>query len=133
MPLVTKTFRLFVSSTFEDLKQERNRLHEKVFPYLRAYCQEHGASFQAIDLRWGVSEEAGRDQQALKICLGEIVRCQEVTPRPNFLILLGQHYGWCPLPAEIPDEEFRRILAVLANPGHRRLLVYDEAAGGIDE
>jgi hypothetical protein len=63
------TFRVFVSSTFSDLIAERNALQEQVFPQLREYCQKHGARFQAIDLRWGISEEAALDQQTLKICL----------------------------------------------------------------
>jgi hypothetical protein len=37
---------------------ERNALQEHVFPRLREPCQLHGARFQAIDLRWGMSEEA---------------------------------------------------------------------------
>jgi len=49
--------------------------------------------FQAIDLRWGVNEEAGRDHRAMEICLAEIKRCQEVTPKPNFVVLLGERYG----------------------------------------
>ena len=99
MPPSTRTFRIFVSSTFSDLKAERNALQERVFPRLRDLCQQHGARFQVIDLRWGVSEEASLDQQAMKICLGEIERCQKVTPRPNFIVLLGDRYGWCPPPA----------------------------------
>ncbi len=66
----SRTFRIFVSSTFSDLKAERNALQERVFPELRKLCMQHGARFQAIDLRWGVSE---------------IPRCQQVTPRPNFI------------------------------------------------
>jgi len=50
---------------------------------------EHGFRFQAIDLRWGVSEEAGLDQQTMKICLEEIERSQKVSPKPNFIVLLG--------------------------------------------
>ena len=66
----TRTFRVFVSSTFSDLKAERNALQEQVFPRLRALCQQYWARFQPIDLRWGVSEEASLDQQAMSICLG---------------------------------------------------------------
>ena len=103
-----QTFRLFVSSTFNDLKAERNALQEKVFPRLREEIAEHG-HLQVIDLRWGVSEEASLDQQAMNICLKEIERCQKITPRPNFLVLLGDRYGWRPPLSQIPDKEFQMI------------------------
>jgi hypothetical protein len=108
----SRTFRLFVSSTFQDLKAERNALHEHVFPRLRELCRRppHHCRFQAIDLRWGVSEEAALDQQTMTICLGEIERCHRVTPRPNFLVLLGDRYGWRPPPPRIPAEEFEALL-----------------------
>jgi len=104
------TFRVFVSSTFSDLKAERNALQENAFPRLRAYCQEKGARFQPIDLRWGVSEEAVLDQQTMNICIQELKRCQVVSPRPNFIILLGERYGWRPLPPQIEASEFETLL-----------------------
>ena len=91
-------FRVFVSSTFSDLVEERNALQESVFPELRQYCQQRGARFQAIDLRWGVSQEAALDQQTMNICRQELERCQELSPKPNFIVLLGNRYGWRPLP-----------------------------------
>ena len=36
MVQASRTFRVFVSSTFSDLKAERNALQERVFPRLRA-------------------------------------------------------------------------------------------------
>src|SRR4029077_12673550 len=101
----SKVFRVFVSSTFSDLKAERDALQRHVWPALSILCRQHGARFQSIDLRWGVSEEAGFDQQTMPICLGEIARCQQVSPRPNFIVLLGDRYGWRPLPAVIPAGE----------------------------
>jgi hypothetical protein len=115
-------FRVFVSSTFTDLIAERNALHKLVFPRLRQYCQERGARFQAIDLRWGVREQAALDQQTMRICFEEIARCQRVTPRPNFIVLLGDRYGWCPLPYEIPAGEFEEILEQIRDPDDRTLL-----------
>ncbi|MDO8728066.1 MAG: DUF4062 domain-containing protein [Candidatus Methanoperedens sp.] len=109
MPLTSRTFRIFVSSTFSDLKEERNALQKNVFPKLRELCMQHGCRFQAIDLRWGVREESALDQQTMKICYEEIARCQRVTPRPNFIVLLGDRYGWRPLPYEIPADEFMEI------------------------
>jgi len=121
----SRTFRVFVSSTFDDLKAERNALQDQIFPRLKALCT-HGTRFQAIDLRWGLSEEAGRDQKTMAICLDEVKRCQRVSPKPNFIVLLGDRYGWCPLPTSIDAHEFESILAKLPAKDEA-LLVFDEA------
>jgi hypothetical protein len=46
----SKTFRIFVSSTCSDLKEERNALQENVLSRLRDLCMEQSCRFQAIDL-----------------------------------------------------------------------------------
>lgn len=115
------TFRVFVSSTFSDMIAERNALQKRVFPKLREYCQRRGARFQAIDLRWGVAEEAALDQQTMNICIRELRRCQELSPRPNFIVLLGDRYGWRPLPPQIPADEFEEILTKV--PATERMLL----------
>jgi WD40 repeat protein/Cdc6-like AAA superfamily ATPase len=120
--MASRTFRIFVSSTFSDLKEERNALQKDVFPRLRELCMQYGCRFQAIDLRWGVREEAALDQQTMRICLEEIRRCQKVTPRPNFIVLLGDRYGWRPLPYEIPADEFEQIISNISDEGERVLL-----------
>src|SRR5579872_6364255 len=109
MPIATRTFRVFISSTFEDLKEERNALQREVWPKLRTLCEQHGARFQAIDLRWGVRDEATLDQKTMEICLREIERCQRTGIKPNFIVLLGQRYGWRPLPSRIQAAEFETI------------------------
>ena len=125
MPTATRTFRVFVSSTFEDLKDERDILQREVFPRLRKLCEANNARFQAIDLRWGVRDEAALDQQTMEICLREIARCQQTGIKPNFIVLLGERYGWRPLPARIEAGEFEQILAVATEEEWHRLL-WDE-------
>lgn len=110
MALENPVFRIFISSTFEDLSDERNALQREVFPKLQDLCLKHGCQFQAIDLRWGISDEVAFDQRTVRVCLEEVARCQEMTPRPNFIVLLGDCYGWRPLPAEIEAAEFEQIL-----------------------
>ena len=56
----SRTFRTFLSSTFSDFEAERKALHEKVWPELEEHCKAHGASFEVVDLRWGILE-AGRE------------------------------------------------------------------------
>jgi hypothetical protein len=109
MPTPSPTIRLFVSSTFSDLKAERNALQREVFPRLKQLCLSKGLRFQAIDLGWGISEEAGRNNRTMHICLRELRRCQQDRPKPNFLILLGDRYGWRPLPKIIPAALFELL------------------------
>ena len=90
--------RLFVNATFSDLVEERNTLAKDVWPKLEAYCRQRGFTFQAIDLRWGGPSEAGLDHRTMQICFEELRRAQEASAEPNFLILLGDKYGWRPLP-----------------------------------
>lgn len=111
--LGTRVFRVFVSSTFRDLKPERDALQERVFPQLRAHCAARGYAFQAVDLRWGIREEASAGHRTMRVCLSEVAHCQEVSPRPNFVVLLGDRYGWRPLPEVIDAEEFKTLEALL--------------------
>ncbi len=110
-------FRIFVSSTFGDLKLERDALQQGVFPELEQRCLKQGFEFQAIDLRWGVSTEAGLDHRTMQICLEELRRSQEVSPEPNFLILLGNRCGWRPLPEEISLDEFNDLVKAAKTGG----------------
>jgi NACHT domain- and WD repeat-containing protein len=112
--------KIFVSSTFSDFHPERDALQTRVFPELRRHCLARGARFQAVDLRWGVSEEAAAQHQTSRICLNEIERCRTLSPRPNFIALVGDRYGWCPLPDEIPANEFERILQHLSSDSDQR-------------
>jgi len=109
-----KTFRLFISSTFNDFTNEREVLQKEVFPELELFCEKYGYQFQAIDLRWGVSEEAQYDQKTLDICLEEVKNCK-LHPNPNFLIMTGNRYGWVPLPYSIEKNEFESIYAFLGD------------------
>ena len=109
MPQQTKTFRVFISSTFTDMREERRILQKEVFPKLETFCEAKHAKFQAVDLRWGVNEETTLKQETLELCLKEIDRCQRISPKPNFVILLGDKYGWQPIPSKIPEDEMKLI------------------------
>jgi len=133
MAQLGRTFRIFVSSTFTDLQEERNALQrevpeerktleKEVFPALKRLCTEHDCQFQAIDLRWGIGAEASLDQRTMRICIEELRRCQKTSPRPNFILLLGDRYGWRPLPEEIPEDEFKEIEQHIKDPDAKNLL-----------
>ena len=97
MPEPWRTIRVFISSTFSDMHEEREELVKRVFPQLRKLCERRGVTWGEVDLRWGVTDEEKAEGKVLPICLEEIQRC-----RPYFIGLLGERYGWVPL--EIPQE-----------------------------
>ncbi len=96
----TKTFRMFVSSTFEDFEVERELLKSSLFPHIEEFCATKGYSFRAVDLRWGVTELAFKSHSTIDICLNEVDECLK-SPGPNFIALVGNRYGWVPLPKRI--------------------------------
>lgn len=86
------TIRLCVSSTFSDFRRERDLLQQRVFPDLREVCRAEGFRFLPIDLRWGVSEQAGSAQRTLPIIFEELRRSRDESPDFYFLLLSGDRY-----------------------------------------
>jgi tetratricopeptide (TPR) repeat protein len=83
--------RLFISSTFRDLQEEREHLVKKIFPEIRALCRTRGITFTEVDLRWGLTEEDQVLGQIIRTCMEEIDRC-----RPYFIGITGERYGYVP-------------------------------------
>ena len=119
--MINKTFRLFISSTFNDFISERNVLNDEIFPVIDDFCQQHGYNFQLIDLRWGVNSESSLNQNTLAICLDEVKRCRTLSPKPNFLLMVGERYGWIPLPSKISKDIFLKIIKA-ATPTESKLI-----------
>src|SRR5271166_5974573 len=94
-----RTASIFISSTFRDMRAERDLLVRFAFPELRERCEKRRLHLVEIDLRWGVPEEQSERGTALQVCLDEIDRC-----RPYFVGILGERYGWVPDRYEAPDE-----------------------------
>jgi tetratricopeptide (TPR) repeat protein len=90
-----RQIRIFISSTFRDMQDERSYLVTKVFPALRKYCEQRDVSLFELDLRWGISEEEAKQGKVFDICLKEVLKT-----RPFFIGLLGERYGWVPNEAE---------------------------------
>lgn len=89
VPVPERVVRVFVSSTFRDMQGERDELVTRVFPRLRALCEERGVVWSEVDLRWGITDEQRLRDEALPVCLAEIDAC-----RPWFVGILGERYGW---------------------------------------
>ena len=62
----------------------------------------------------------------MNICLSEMRALPEGQPAPNFIVLLGDRYGWRPLPYAIPAEEFERLLPLVSIEEREKLLWHAE-------
>src|SRR5437588_8768487 len=96
------TVRIYVCSSFEDMRAERACLHGEVFPALRALFESQGVRVEAVDL-WQEERFRGVPPggELLSTALNQIDRC-----RPFFIALLGERYG-APV-GPIPDDLLAR-------------------------
>ena len=58
----------------------------------------------------------------MEICLTEIDRCQQLSPRPNFIVLLGDRYGWQPVPNKNPTTEMEELRPHFADEEKKLIL-----------
>lgn len=75
-------------------------------------------------MRWGVRDEATDDHQTVDMCNREINTCQRVSLGPNFVALIGDKYGFRPLPNRVKSKEFREL--------RRCLIELDVATDALD-
>lgn len=87
----SRNIRIFISSTFQDMQDERAELVTKVFPELRKIAAARDVTMTEIDLRWGISKEESESGKVIQICMNEIENS-----RPYFIGIIGDRYGWCP-------------------------------------
>ncbi|KAK7576572.1 hypothetical protein V9T40_012858 [Parthenolecanium corni] len=117
-PVSSKIVRIFTSSTFTDTTMERNTLMAQCYPKLKDFCREkHGLEFQVVDMRWGVRDEATDDHMTTELCMKEIENCQRLSMGPNFVVFLGQKYGYRPIPTYIVSSELQLFRDNLADNG----------------
>ena len=103
--------RVFLSSTFADMEQERSYFNEVLVPRISRICAERGVSFFSVDLRWGITQEEQVNGQVLPICLGEIDKC-----RPYFIGIVGNRYG--SVLEEVPPPIVQSIPWLAGKEGH---------------
>jgi nephrocystin-3 len=97
--------RVFISSTFRDMRAERDHLVTVVFPELRERVEQSGLEFFDVDLRWGVPAKDlnGETANSWEYCQQRIDRVE-----PFFLGILSQRYGWVPEPHNFRDSADRQ-------------------------
>lgn len=89
--LEKRVLKIFISSTFQDMQEERDYLMRHTFPELQRLAAQRGVKIIPVDLRWGITEEESKSGKVLELCLQEIDNAI-----PFFIGIIGERYGWCP-------------------------------------
>ncbi len=86
---------IFISSTFQDMQQERDTLQYKVLPRIKDFAKQYGKNIELCDLRWGINslemDEEKSTMKILQVCFDEIDNA-----RPFFVAIIGDRYGYVP-------------------------------------
>ena len=99
-------FRVFVSSTFKDMKLERDVLANKIFPRLRKRCESCRVVWGDVDVHRGVSSEAIAEGRTRDYCVEEIRRAN------CFVALISERCG--SVPTGLPPQP--RVVVGYAGP-----------------
>ena len=102
-----RQIRVFISSTFRDMQDERDYLMKRTFPKLRKLAAERDVTLTELDLRWGITEEESKSGKVVEICLREIENSI-----PFFIGIIGNRYGWVPEKKDLDDNVTKRFQAV---------------------
>ena len=103
----TRVVRVFISSTFRDMQDERDELMKKTFPMLRRKAAERDVTLTELDLRWGITPEESESGKVVEICLREIENSV-----PFFIGIIGNRYGWIPDPCDLGESLRERFSQV---------------------
>lgn len=94
----------FISSTFADMKDERDLICYTVLPRVKRWAFSYGIIFDTVDLRWGINDEQARDlHQTVRICLERVADSS-----PLFICLIGERYGWIPSADDFNQSMFEK-------------------------
>ena len=102
-----RLIRVFISSTFRDMQDERDELMKKTFPVLRRKASERDVSLTELDLRWGITPEESESGKVVEICLREIENS-----KPFFVGIIGNRYGWVPSAKDLGESLRERFSQV---------------------
>jgi hypothetical protein len=108
--------RVFISSSFGEMAEERDILARRVMPSLRSVCDARNVALVDIDLRWGVTAESGGVERLDQLVGPELNRAA------LFVALVGKRFGWVP-PGEYDSTTALEIYRAIATPS-LNLLVF---------
>jgi actin len=85
--LEDRELRVFISSPFRDMVQERDLVVKHVIPRLRKLCSVRDVLLSVVDLRWGITDSMSEQAATLLVCLKEVEKCNV------FIGMYGERYG----------------------------------------
>mmetsp|Transcript_18662 Transcript_18662/g.33829 ORF Transcript_18662/g.33829 Transcript_18662/m.33829 type:complete len:552 (-) Transcript_18662:1394-3049(-) len=133
LPPEKNSIRIFLSSTFDDYGEERNLLLKDVLPYLKLFGSKFGVEVILREMRWGISDQAVKENRTIELCMNEIENCRNVSIGPFFCLMLGNRYGYRPAPPMLSMSEYVDALRRAREEQNERILTALESSYRLDE
>ena len=83
----TGTITIFISSPFDGCEGERKFFMESCLSELISLCESRGVFLDVVDMRWGITDELGRQNKTVGICL------EGIDDADIFVGYFGARYG----------------------------------------
>ena len=109
--LETSEIVIFLSSTFNGMRDEREIFTNRYLPMLKSKAGESGVRVKMFDMRWGITVEQSNNHETLKICMNGVVECN------IFIGFYGARYGSCYVKAD-PDTHWVQAEFPMAEDAH---------------
>ena len=112
--------KIFLSSSFQDMHEERDYLLGDVFPLLELVLRCYYIRLRVVDLRGSAQqcEQEAFEREVFRMCLDEMDAC-----KPRMIGLIGNRYGWVPYRMGQSDAMMEGIVKKLA--AEHGLSLYD--------
>jgi len=92
------SLQIFLSSPFDGCEQERKVFMENHFPVIFKKCQDKGIWLSIVDMRWGITDQMGKDNKTILACLNAMDKSDVVLgyfgARYGSSTLLGPSGNW---------------------------------------
>ena len=124
----SKTMRVYLCSTGDDMKYEKETILYGSIPEVQAYCKSKGLDLQVVDLSDSYIDNSYMfDPELINVRVSELKHCIDNSFAVSSIFLVGEKYGYTPLPRIILKNDLEVLLRFMESYEDKQLvfLVYE--------
>ncbi|GBG34148.1 Kinesin light chain 3 [Hondaea fermentalgiana] len=129
---LSATVKVFISSTFTDTRVERDSFLLLVDGHLQSLARALGCEYEAIEMRWGISDEMTHSHLTTETCLRAIGKANAESDALSFLFISTDKYGYRDVPSRIDSTTMSTLLEHAGEHTDLLLQAYQQDLNDLD-